>query len=292
MLEDTFSDIIGKARFGLDIPQADLARRAGLPVSRVQALLQGEAAPVREEIERLAPILRLSAWKLTQIALAGWEPAAVRRVEGADRLHPRLHPIEGLIGDYPVNGYLLIATAGGILFDTGVRPDAVCAILKREGATLSAICITHAHADHIGGVEAIHAATGAPIYLHANERTHPKGTIPLHSEEEIVVGPFRVRSLMTPGHTPGGVSFFVAGTPPMAFVGDALFAGSLGRADSPASYPTLLTSVRERILTLPGETLLFPGHGPATTVAEERRHNPFFRDEGPASFLIAKKGLC
>lgn len=279
MLEDTFSDIIGKACFGLSIPLIDLAQRSGLSVLRIQRLSRGEVVPVREEIERLSPQLGLSARKLLQMTLEGWMPDAVRMDAGRDQLHP----IRGLIGDYPVNGYLLIDTAArcGVLFDTGVRPEEVCSILDRAEATLAAICITHAHADHIGGVDAIHAATGAPIYLHPNERAYPKGMIPINSDAEIAAGPFRIRPLMTPGHTPGGVSFFItqAAAAPMAFVGDALFAGSLGRAYSPLSYPTLLASVWGKILTLPGKTILFPGHGPATTVAQELRHNPFFPDE-------------
>lgn len=279
MLEDTFSDIISKARFGLDLSLSDLAQQARLSVRQVQRLLQGEVAPVQVEIERLAPPLRLSTRKLLSIALEGWEPDVMRIGEGRDALCW----IQGRMGDYPVNGYLLIDRVAqrGVLFDTGLRPEEVRAILNGAGATLAAICITHAHADHIGGVDAIHAATGAPIYIHPNERARPRGTIPIQANTEIVAGPFRIQPLMTWGHTPGGVSFFIAGrgTVPMAFVGDALFAGSLGRAASPLAYPTLLTSVRQNILSLPGETTLFPGHGPATTVLQERSHNPFFPEE-------------
>jgi len=273
-LEDNFGDIIGKARFGIGLTRTDVAASARLSTDRVAAL-EGGMPPTPEEVLALAAPLGLDGDKLADIALWNWTPDAVQ----GKAVRRTVHRIDGRIGDYPVNGYLLVdsRTREAALFDTATRPDRVSTALKKADATLVAICITHAHADHISGVEAVHAATGAPIYIHPNEQKNPPGRVPIVTGMTIPVGRFQIRPLMTPGHTPGGVSFLVdLGATAITFVGDALFAGSLGRAASPASYETLRMSVRRELLNLPGETVLFPGHGPATTVYQERRHNPFF----------------
>jgi len=274
-LEDAFSDIIGKARFGIGMTRSDVAASAGLSADRVAAL-EGGQKPTSEEILALAVPLGLDGGKLADIVMRRWTPDAVCD----EAVCQAVRRIDGRIGDYPVNGYLFIdsTTHLAALFDTATRPDLVLAALKKAEATLAAICITHAHADHIGGVETIHAATGAPIYIHPREQEDLPGRVPIAMGRNLSIGRFLIRPLMTPGHTPGGVSFFVdLGNQAIAFVGDALFAGSLGRAASAASYETLRTSVRRELLGLAGETILFPGHGPATTVDQERRHNPFFR---------------
>lgn len=288
MLEDTFADIIGKARFGLGVSFSSLAERSGLPEKRIRGLEEGEL-PLGEEIDLLASELSLDAGKLADIALGRWEPMLPPPYFPSDRGesdHPILRRIDGRIGSYPVNGYLFIdrAQGEGILFDTGYSPGRVVRMVEEEAIRLVALCITHSHPDHIGGAEKIRAATCSPIYLHPNElspdQRWPKGMIPLKEKEPISVGRFQVRTLKTPGHTPGGTTYFIGTSQSpeeaMAFVGDALFAGSLGRAQSPSSYATLLNSVRAEILSLRKETLLFPGHGPVTTVEEEQKHNPFF----------------
>ncbi|NKE69482.1 MBL fold metallo-hydrolase [Candidatus Manganitrophus noduliformans] len=278
MLEDTFSDIIGKARFGKGWSPDELAQKAQMTGARIGAL-EGGSDPSADEIERLSAALSLDARKLAAIARSEWEPRSREPI-------PMVRWIDGKIGTYPVNGYLFIdpATGEGALFDTGYSPDQVLAEIKKEKIRLVALCITHTHADHVGGADRIHAATGAPIYLHSDEFSGggrpPQGITFLKEGGEIPVGRFRIRHRRSPGHTPGGTTFFIEPTngleKPVAFVGDALFAGSLGRAQSTSTYPVLLRSVREAILSLPKETRLFPGHGPATTVEEEQQHNPFF----------------
>lgn len=280
MLEDNFSDIIGKARYGKGWSLPDLARRAGLSAPRIEALEEG-SAPSGAEIALLASALELHPQKLTTIAEGKWEPVC------APMEWPGLvvRRIDGRIGSYPVNGYLAIdpARKEAALFDTGYSPDRVTRLLAQEELRLVALCITHAHPDHIGGAERIRSATGAPIYLHPNELPGEKKTLEVVPTKEggvISVGGFEIHPLFTPGHTPGGTSFLIDRSPdvpsPIVFVGDALFAGSLGRARSSSTYPVLLHSVQTVLLSLPEETRLFPGHGPATTVGEERMRNPFF----------------
>ncbi len=277
MLEDTFADIMGKARFGMGLSLADLEGESSFSVGRLRSLESG-VPPTQMEIERLALMLKLDPLKLTAIARSNWEPRKMD-IRGEGLIVRR---IDGKIGSYPVNGYLVMdrVKREGALFDTGVSPKKVLAALKEEGIKLMALCITHSHADHIDGADAIYLATGAPIYLSQNELSGKgkTGVVLLEEGMEISVGRFHIRPLKTPGHTPGGTTYFMEGGdfPPITFVGDALFAGSLGRAHAPSSYPVLLNSVRTEILSLPGESVLFPGHGPTTTVEEEQRHNPFF----------------
>lgn len=280
MLEDAFGDIVGKARFGKGWSTGDLARRIDCLEEQIERLEQG-AAPTDEEIERLAATLGLDSRKLADIARSAWGP--LRR----DPI-PMLRSIDGRIGNYPVNGYLFFdpVMGEGVLFDTGYSPDRVILLLQKEKIRLVALCLTHAHPDHIGGADRIHAATGTPVLLRADEwrgKRPPAGGVFLEEGKEIMVGRYRVGHRHSPGHTPGGTTFLIEPVgdlrEPIAFVGDALFAGSLGRAQSPETYPLLLRSVREAILSLPKETRLFPGHGPPTTVGEERDHNPFFTDK-------------
>jgi glyoxylase-like metal-dependent hydrolase (beta-lactamase superfamily II) len=285
MLEDTFADIIGKARYGKALSLPDLAERSTLTIARIEALEEG-GMPSEPESRLLASALALDPKKLTAIARSEWVPDRMPE-NGPDLV---IRKIESRIGTCP-NAYLLIdpLRKEAALFDTGYSPTRVTRLLEEKGVRLIAICITHSHSDHIGGADRIQSSTGAPIYLHPNElpggKKTPKEIIFLKEGVPIPVGRFQVQPLDTPGHTAGGTTFFVDPSPyapePMAFVGDALFAGSLGRASSPSTYPILIHSVQTRILSLPLKTLLFPGHGPVTRVVEEQNHNPFFTQTPP-----------
>lgn len=280
-LEDNFSDIIGKARYGRALPLPALAEQTGLSIERLEAL-EGGATVTEPEIGLLATALALDPQKLGAIARFEWRPGPIEPV------WPDLvvRTIDGRIGDYPVNGYLLIdpVRKEAALFDTGYSPNRVIRLVEEEGVRLVGLYITHSHPDHIGGAERIQSATGAPIYLHPNElaggKKTPKEIVLLKEGLALFTGRFQIRPLNTPGHTLGGTTYLIDPAPyapdPVAFVGDTLFAGSLGRAHAPSTYPVLLDSVQNRILSLPANTLLFPGHGPATRVIEEQNHNPFF----------------
>lgn len=287
-LEDDFEDIIGKARYGKGWSLSDLARRSSLTEKRIADLEEG-AVPESTEIALLASPLKLDHKKLTLIAHAAWAPEKGYQCDLFNNgVSPKgmIHVIDGRIGSYPVNGYIFIdwEHRQSVLFDTGYSPDRVIRFLRRMKLQLVAICITHAHPDHIGGVEHIQKETGALIYLHSTEMSFQmkrlKWMVQMEEGTTIPVGRFQVEARETPGHTMGGTTYLIPSSPelvyPIAFVGDALFAGSLGRAQSSASYPLLLRSVRNKILSLPNNTLLFPGHGPLTSVKEERLHNPFF----------------
>ena len=276
MLEDTFGDIIQKARQGLGWTVAQVARAASLSEDTVTCL-EGGARPGAPQSDALAEALGLGGEKLRAIA--------------EDRYHPRppgpslireVDEIKGYIGSYEVKCYLFFdaGTREGILIDTANSPKEVLKRIKDRRISLRTIVLTHCHHDHVGGVDEIREESGAKVGIHAGElalyRAHARREPDffIDASRKIRVGKLYLQAVETPGHTPGGTTYR---SEKLAFVGDALFAGSTGRSMSPEGYRMLLSSVRERVLTLPPESALFPGHGPATTVGEEIVHNPFFR---------------
>ena len=184
------------------------------------------------------------------------------------------------------------ATAEAIVIDPGGEPGEILAFLAKERLRCRQIVNTHGHFDHVSGNRALKAATGASLLIHAEDapmlgqaesharffmvraENSPPADVYLADREELRVGKVLLRVVHTPGHSPGSVTLVAPG---MAFCGDLVFYGSVGRTDLPGgSEKTLLESIRTHILTLPDDTVLHPGHGPDTTVGLERRQNPFF----------------
>lgn len=197
------------------------------------------------------------------------------------------------LSDWQTNCYLLKFPERGeaVLIDAGIGPGPILQRLEEEGLKLTALLLTHGHADHIGGVQEVKAATGAPVYIHPIDA--PMLTDPMlnlsgyyghgfttppadHDAEEgkrIALCGVEFDVLFVPGHTPGHVCYRLGGD---LFGGDTLFAGSIGRTDLPGgSHEQLIDGIRTKILTLPPDTRVWPGHGPDTTVAQERQWNPF-----------------
>jgi hydroxyacylglutathione hydrolase len=181
-----------------------------------------------------------------------------------------------------------------VVIDPGDEPERILAVL--EGARVRAVALlhTHAHFDHIGGTRTVAEATGAPIRLHAGDRSlydalpeqaaffglTAEAPRPVDSQlsdgEVIAFGPFTLRAIHTPGHTPGSTCFALAGDSPVLFSGDTLFRRSIGRTDLwGGDTDAILSSIREKLFRLPGEVPVICGHGPGTTIDEERRLNPF-----------------
>jgi len=198
------------------------------------------------------------------------------------------------VGPLAVNAYLVehTATRKAVVIDPGDDGEAILGEILGLGLTVEKILLTHGHFDHVGAVGLLRERTGAPVHIHpadvdrmtgasrqgmifglsvsdppAPDVLVEEGNTVLFEGQEFLVA-------HTPGHTPGCVSYIVG---KMAFVGDLVFAGSIGRTDLPGGdHRQLIESVRTKIFTLPDETVLYPGHGPATTVGEEKRSNPFF----------------
>ena len=208
--------------------------------------------------------------------------------------HPRIICLTS--GMFQENCYLVASptTPEAILIDPGEDAEMFLNRLKSEGLTLKAIWLTHGHLDHVEGVERVVAETGAEVYLHPGDREFydhlreqaamfgiQTDTVPpppdreLAHGDELSVGDCAFSVLHVPGHSPGGVSFHGGG---VVFCGDALFAGSIGRSDLPGGeMQTLLDSIRQQLLSLPDETVVYPGHGPETTIGTERATNPYLQ---------------
>ncbi|MBC2600886.1 MBL fold metallo-hydrolase [Puniceicoccus vermicola] len=264
-LEDFSEDIIAKAQDGLRMTNRELADRAGIELSTVKALKNGSID--EEALIRVASALQLHGERLITSARKSWLPETIEC--------PHLTTFTSEFRSMTVNAYLLTCPDHrGVLFDTGVDAQPIFQHLEENEIELEALVLTHGHLDHVAVMEPILKAwQKIPVFAHPSENID--SAQPLHWGESFEAGPFRLRSLSTPGHTPGGTSFFVEDqSPPIAIVGDALFAGSVGGCAG--DYDHALQSIRENILTLPPETILCPGHGPTTTVAEEKQHNPFF----------------
>lgn len=198
-------------------------------------------------------------------------------------------------GPFAQNTYLVLCSDGisAVLIDAGAGTGKALDRVEAEGRTLEAILLTHAHLDHIDGLAEAKRRASAPTYLHPADRvvfdhgkasatmyglpfeTPPPPDHPIAEGETFSFGGDEFDVRFAPGHAPGHV-IFVARSEPVAFVGDVVFAGSIGRTDLPGGdLKTLMESIRGQVLTLPDGTRLLPGHGPETTVEWERRHNPF-----------------
>ncbi|HXN06788.1 MAG TPA: MBL fold metallo-hydrolase [Nitrospiria bacterium] len=279
-LEDEFGDIILKARAGLALSADEVARKAGITCTQLTQLEALVRKPEGGEIGSFAEILHLNPERLADIAFDRYAPAPV-----PESLSNRVTQVTGYIGEYQVKGHLVTDPATGetAMVDTAYNPEGMIEVIEKNGWFLKYILLTHTHHDHIGGIGKVLESFPVPVVVSPEEKSQlgadfdPSRDLTPKEGETLSLGKMTFRIIRTPGHTPGGTGFlFEKESPPFAFFGDAIFAGSLGRAYSPNSYPELVRAIREKVLTLSPETVLFPGHGPATTAGEEQAHNPFF----------------
>jgi glyoxylase-like metal-dependent hydrolase (beta-lactamase superfamily II) len=196
------------------------------------------------------------------------------------------------VGPLEENAYLVVdeTTRRAVLIDPGEEPERLLEAVKDERAELDAIWLTHAHMDHVGGIAGIVRATKVPVFVHPREKpiydsAAQHGLVfglrveqPPPPDRELAdggtlhVGTLTFAVMHTPGHAPGHVVIHGNG---VAFVGDCLFAGSIGRTDLPLADGAQLERSLDRICALPDETIVYPGHGPATSIGREKRTNPF-----------------
>jgi hydroxyacylglutathione hydrolase len=187
-------------------------------------------------------------------------------------------------------------TGEALVIDPGDEIERVEEILARHKLKVKGILVTHAHIDHIGGLEKLKRATGAAAMMHEADfpmyrdlgglasllGVPPPGVVEvdrfLKAGDKVRWGSMALEVLHTPGHSPGSLSLYLPGEQSRIFSGDTLFNGSIGRTDLwGGSLRQILNSIRESLLPFPDETAVYPGHGPATTIGEERARNPFLR---------------
>jgi hydroxyacylglutathione hydrolase len=200
------------------------------------------------------------------------------------------------LGPFLANCYIVGSdkTREGIIIDPVAEAETIMDNVRQLGLTITLIVATHSHPDHIMALVQIKEETGAPFAMHEAESAGmiasgmarvmgmfmsgsaeplPKPDMSLKDGDVIEVGDLSFSVLHTPGHSPGGISLYGQG---MVFVGDTLFNFSIGRTDFPGcSHQQLIESINSKLLTLPDETTVYPGHGPQTTIRAERQHNPF-----------------
>ncbi len=264
-LEDNFADIIGKAQRGLGISDSQLAEKSGASVDAIRQLSDGKFDLAT--LERIAPLLQLDPESLADLAQGKFQPNECH-LEGLAQFNTPYH-------DMHVNAYLVWSPTSkeAVAFDSGAVCLAMLEHERKHGLTIKLILLTHAHPDHIADLGQLAGATRAPVYLSSREKAPDAQAI--EEGRKFTVGSLVIESRLTWGHSPGGMTFVVQGLErPVAIVGDSLFAGSMGGGN--VSFKDAVQNNLEKILTLPDETVLCPGHGPLTTVGEEKQHNPFF----------------
>lgn len=255
MLYDTTADVIRKALRGLDLAPSAAAAKAGLAEKEVIAASRGPASP--ETLRLLAPALGLSSTALA--ALPGYVPPSCPL--------PEITRLELPFDDETVNAWLVADGAGGhVLFDAGDGENDARQALADLGVHQIDVFITHEHGDHVGGLPGLKPITG-------NLYRPEGGNLPTQA---FALGELKIETIPLPGHCPGALGYIISGLRVLICVtGDALFAGSIGGCAPGAPYREALNAIRREILTLPPETILLPGHGPASSVGAEMLANPF-----------------
>jgi hydroxyacylglutathione hydrolase len=271
-LEDTFGDILGKAMRGTGIGTPELSHLTGIDPKAIAAWLKDDGAADDAQARAIAGTLHLDPGKLADSAAQRWYPPTIALDDV--RHHPQ--------NPHPSNGYVFFLEGGrrSALVDPAGIPQNLLRVLRDGDYHLQYILITHKHADHCD----------ATAYV---AKAFPQAQIVMHKLDVQAIGslagsavlvrdgddlPFgddvRIRTLHTPGHTDGSSSYVFKS---VVFTGDTLFAASIGGAyGSTTTYDDILNSVRSKLFTLPDDTVVMPGHGPPSSIALEKAHNPFF----------------
>lgn len=270
-VEDDFNDIIGKAQKGQEINTEDLADSSGIAEGVIRHLRRGEL--YEAELEKLGSALGLNVPALMKIARNEWYPKQPDAIDGFAIVPSPFY-------DLHVNAFLVWdpESLRAAAFDTGTTADPMIETIEKRGLTLESLFITHGHGDHIACLDVLIKKYNCALFAPEGEGDFSGATI-VRKGSRFELGNVSIEAISTPGHTAGGMSYFVEGlVRPIAIVGDALFAGSMGGANT--SYEDGLNGLH-KLLALPDNTVLGPGHGPLTSVAQEKEMNCFYRGEAP-----------
>lgn len=267
-LEDNFTDIIGKAQRGLGLSNEQLAAKSGVSPPDLEAIQGGE---IRDHpLRAVAAALKLSADALLAIARREYYPEQMVFPRGFALFNTTFE-------DMTVNSYLVWDSRSRVAaaFDTGADCSGMLDVISTEKLRLQYVFLTHTHDDHIADLARL-AQGGAEVWASDREPANFPGAKTFAENAHFHLGDeIAIKTLSTWGHSPGLTTFFVTGLSwPLAIVGDSLFAGSMG--GSRDHYKDQWRNTREKIFKLPSDTVLACGHGPLTTLKQERHHNPFF----------------
>lgn len=270
-IEDNFNDVVAKAQRGYGVSDADLAARAEISPEDLAAVKAGE--PRLPVLRRIARHLRLSPDALEVLAKKEAYPRAP--------VFPRGFAMFNTVHeDMTVNNYLVWddKTREAAVIDTGADVSDLLDLVSTNRLRVKHILLTHTHDDHVAALPRLASATGAEVWSHEREPVDFAGARAFSDNAYFHLGVIAIKCLPTPGHSPGQTTFFVKGLSwPLALCGDSLFSASVG--GSPTRFPEQVKSTRARIFSLPKDTVIGPGHGPLTTLAHERKYNPFFAPE-------------
>jgi glyoxylase-like metal-dependent hydrolase (beta-lactamase superfamily II) len=271
-LEDHLGDIIRKGRGMSKVSSAAAAKAAGLSEAELASLEESGTAPKQPNYAALAGAINLNPAKLEGIA-KGWLPS--KKELGTWR---ELRCITTSESGMAVNCYLIWdeVSREAALFDTGWNAQPIVSMISENQLQLRHLFITHSHEDHVAALGALKEQF-PKVRLHSSSRSAPVDQRN-RANDFVHLGSLRITNRDTPGHAEDGTTYVIGNwsedAPHVAIVGDAIFAGSMGGGIQ--SWEIARQKVREQILSLPLDTLLCPGHGPLTTVEEEKAHNPFF----------------
>jgi hydroxyacylglutathione hydrolase len=268
-LEDTVTDIIGKAQRGLGLSDADLAGRIGIEIGELEAVKQVRGVAFAE-VEKLAKALELGPRSLVAIAEGKYNPTVMLPKVG-------FFQATTAYGDVTVNSYLVWDAETGLAaaFDTGADCAPLVEEIKKRNLTLQDVYLTHTHVDHVVELDRLIEKAGGSVGVHVNEAEKLDNAATFKPGVTFSLGRLHIETRDTSGHSAGGTTYLIHGLDrPLAIVGDALFAGSVGGIKT--NYRAGLKLIRDNILSAQDGTILAPGHGPLTTVIQEKTSNPFF----------------
>jgi glyoxylase-like metal-dependent hydrolase (beta-lactamase superfamily II) len=268
-LEDLATDIVSKAQRGLGLSEADLAKKIGIEVSELDAVKQVKGVDFAK-VKKMAQALELGPKSLVAIAEGTYTPTVTMPKTGFFQSNT-------VYGDMTVNSYLVWDAESGLAaaFDTGADCSPVVEELKKRNLTLQDVYFTHTHIDHVVELDRLIEKAGGSVGVHVNEAEPLDKAATFKPGVTFSLGRLHIETRDTAGHSVGGTTFLIHGLDrPLAIVGDALFAGSVGGIK--ADYRAGLKLIRENILSAQDGTILAPGHGPLTTVIQEKASNPFF----------------
>ncbi len=267
-IEDNFTDVLAKAQRGAGISDEELCKRAEVEPADLRALKGGRV--IDAVLRRVARHLRLGPGALEDLAHNRWYPESPSFPHGFSAFNTRF-------GDISVNSYLIwdARAHAAAAFDTGADCGDMLDLLRTEKLRLQIIFLTHTHDDHVADLARLARETGAQVWGSEREPPDHPGARVFTENAHFHIGRISVKTLSTWGHSPGQTTFYVKGLSyPLAVVGDSMFASSIG--GSPTHFADQYKNDVEKILSLPRNTVLACGHGPLTTVGQEKRHNPFF----------------